>query len=172
MACDIGAGTGRDANWLAEQGWEVVAVEPEQALQTLAKPHSHPRVTWLNDKLPDLRKLRVTGHRFNVILLSAVWMHVPPHQRQRQRAFRILTELLAPGGILVVSLRHGTDQQENKARGFFSVSREELDQFARQKALASIDVIQQADGMNRPLVRWETLVYQSLINPSEKTSHS
>ena len=28
FACDIGAGSGRDANWLAARGWEVVAVEP------------------------------------------------------------------------------------------------------------------------------------------------
>ncbi len=26
FACDIGAGAGRDANWLAGQGWEVLAV--------------------------------------------------------------------------------------------------------------------------------------------------
>jgi len=26
LACDIGAGSGRDANWLAGMGWDVVAV--------------------------------------------------------------------------------------------------------------------------------------------------
>ena len=28
IALDIGAGSGRDANWLASKGWDVVAVEP------------------------------------------------------------------------------------------------------------------------------------------------
>lgn len=35
FACDIGAGSGRDANWLAARGWEVVAVEPS-VLRNLA----------------------------------------------------------------------------------------------------------------------------------------
>ena len=33
MACDIGAGSGRDARWLATRGWEVVAVEPSAAMR-------------------------------------------------------------------------------------------------------------------------------------------
>ena len=26
LACDIGAGSGRDSNWLAAKGWDVIAV--------------------------------------------------------------------------------------------------------------------------------------------------
>ena len=36
FACDIGAGSGRDANWLASQGWDVVAVEPSANMRELA----------------------------------------------------------------------------------------------------------------------------------------
>ena len=43
FACDIGAGSGRDANWLAAQGWEVVAVE-RSTLRDRAARHSHHRV--------------------------------------------------------------------------------------------------------------------------------
>ena len=93
FACDIGAGSGRDANWLAARGWEVVAVEPS-ALRDRAARHSHQRVVWMNDALPDLRNLRALGRRFDLILLSAVWMHVAPNGRER--AFRILSELLGP----------------------------------------------------------------------------
>ena len=57
FACDIGAGTGRDANWLAEQGWEVLAVEPSK-LRESGEQHSAPRVAWLDDALPDLKRLR------------------------------------------------------------------------------------------------------------------
>ena len=33
LALDVGAGSGRDAAWLAEQGFEVVAVEPSRAMR-------------------------------------------------------------------------------------------------------------------------------------------
>ena len=119
FACDIGAGSGRDSNWLAARGWEVVAVEPS-ALRDRAARDSHQRVVWMNDALPDLRALRALGRRFDLILLSAVWMHVAP--KGRERAFRILSELLGPSGLLVITLRLGGDA----ARGFHDTSAEEL----------------------------------------------
>lgn len=81
LACDIGAASGRDANWLAEKGWDVIAVEPCAEFRKLAQPSNDPRVSWLDDRLPDLKQLRKLGSRFDLILVSAVWMHLPPHQQ-------------------------------------------------------------------------------------------
>lgn len=162
IACDIGAGSGRDANWLAALGWEVIAVEPSASLLTLGKDASAGKVTWLDDKLPDLGKLRTIGHRFNLILLSAVWMHLP--STQRERAFRILSEMLMPGGLIVITLRHGSDASENSSRHFYPVNAEELQHFAKLRALACIHHDSQQDqlGRNKGLgkVEWETLVFQ------------
>lgn len=158
LACDLGAGSGRDASWLAEQGWDVVAVEPSSGLRKLAEVNSHVSVTWLDDKLPELKKLRTIGYRFNLILISAVWMHLPP--TQRERAFRIVTELLAPGGILVISLRHGQDEADNNQRGFYPVSAEELEGLASKRAIAVLDLYQREDLQGRDSVRWETLALQ------------
>ena len=36
LACNIGAGSGRDAHWPAEQGWEVISVEPEADFRAVA----------------------------------------------------------------------------------------------------------------------------------------
>ena len=155
LACDIGAGTGRDANWLAEQGWDVIAVEPSDAMRDIAITNSHPNVTWLNDALPKLDTLRNLGHRFDLILLSAVWMHVTPSQRER--AFRILTELLGPGGVLVISLRHSTDEVENQQRTFHPVSVNELELYAQQRAVSVAECYKHAD-LSRKHVTWETVV--------------
>ena len=158
LACDIGAGTGRDANWLAEQGWDVVAVEPEAKFRELARDHSHPSVSWLDDQLPDLNRLRKLGQRFNLILLSAVWMHLP--ETKRERAFRILANLLAPGGQLVISLRHSTDEAENAEREFNPVSVAELEHFAKSHALSVTAVSAQPDQQSRAQVSWQTVVLE------------
>lgn len=157
FACDIGAGSGRDANWLAAKGWDVIAVEPSQGMRELAVQNSHPNVTWLDDSLPELARLRALGHRFDLVLLSAVWQHVPPDQRER--AFRILTELLKPGGTLVITLRHGNDEQENRERGFHPVSAAELSIFAQRRAVVMRDPVTQPD-QTRAHVQWETVVLQ------------
>ena len=155
FACDIGAGSGRDSNWLAANGWEVVAVEPS-ALRDRAARDSHPRVVWLNDALPDLRTLRALGRRFDLILLSAVWMRVAP--KGRERAFRILSELLGPSGLLVITLRLGGDAAENAARGFHDTSAEELIGYANRRAIALRSRTTQPD-LRRPNLKWETLVF-------------
>ena len=156
-ACDLGAGSGRDANWLAKQGWEVVAVEPS-ALRTRAKETSHSRVSWIDDSLPDLRQLRSLGHRFDLILLNAVWQHV--RQNQRERVFRILCELLNPAGLLVFSLRKGEDESENLAREFHSVSSEELIGLGNQHAVGHrAQYLNQQDRANKH-VKWDWQIFE------------
>ena len=158
IALDIGAGSGRDADWLAEKGWDVIAVEPCKEFRELAKQDGHANVIWQDDELPELKSLRTAGHRFNLMLLSGVWMHVLPNKRER--TFRIISELLAPGGLLVFTLRLGTDERENLERGFFPVSSDELENYAKQRALAQVLNTGSEDHLARSNVRWETLVFQ------------
>ncbi len=166
MACDIGAGTGRDANWLAEKGWHVTAVEPCKALREISKSSSNANVTWLDDTLPEIKKLRALNNQYNLILISAVWMHIPPGQegKTRERAFRILTDLLAPGGIIIFTLRHSSNtkasEKENAARGFYPVSADELEHFAKQRAVAALACHKTNDQLKRSHVTWETLVFK------------
>jgi SAM-dependent methyltransferase len=156
LACDIGAGSGRDASWLAEKGWDLIAVEPSAGMREQAQESAHPKVTWLDDSLPELRRLRAMGHRFDLILLSAVWMHLAPGVRER--AFRILAGLLKPGGDLVITLRHGSDDEENRKRGFHPVSAEELEAFARSRAVVVSLRERHPDVGGRAHVDWETVV--------------
>ena len=88
---------------------------------------------WIDDSLTNLKHLRALGHRFDLILLNAVWQHV--RTSQRKRAFRILCELLNPSGLLVVSLRKGDDESENQTREFHSVSSAELIRLGDQHAV-------------------------------------
>jgi hypothetical protein len=57
---------------------------------------------WLNDRLPGLSEVHRSGLTFDLILLNAVFMHVPPGQRQR--AFRKLITLSVTAALTVVEL--------------------------------------------------------------------
>lgn len=156
FALDVGAGSGRDAAALAERGWEVLAVEPSNGLRALGQEATAGKnVHWLADALPDLGQVRALSYRFNLVLVSAVWMHVAPGQRER--AFRILTELLAPGGLLVITLRHGPGDGE---RVFYPVDRQELEAWGRKRALVIVHAGRDPDRLERPDVWWETLVFR------------
>ncbi|MGJ4994886.1 class I SAM-dependent methyltransferase [Bradyrhizobium sp. HKCCYLS3077] len=103
---DIGAGTGRDAAWLAGLGHRVVAVEPTEALRIRAmRLHASPAITWIDDSLPDLAALSARGEQFDLVMLTAVLMHLD--DAQRRRALPNIATQVAPRGTLIMTLRHG-----------------------------------------------------------------
>ena len=107
LALDIGAGSGRDAAWLASKGYEVVAVEPSSGMRDEAqRRHEDTRIRWLDDRLPGLSRVHELALSFDLILLSAVWQHIAP--QDRQRAFRKMSSLLKPGGLLLMTSSAGT----------------------------------------------------------------
>ena len=151
---DVGAGSGRDAAWLADHGYEVVAVEPSAAMLAQARAlHGATRIHWVADALPDLANVRRLGLKFDLILLSAVWMHVPV--AERHRALRKLTTLLAPKGRIAISLRLGTPDAE---RGMFAVSLPELVGMAQQFGLRIVHTHNSADRLGRSEVSWTSVV--------------
>jgi SAM-dependent methyltransferase len=100
---DIGAGTGRDAAWLARQGHRVLAVEPVRAFREAGARLHGEAVEWLDDRLPELEALQ-RYEPFDLVLLCAVWHHLDTPDRER--AIRSLARITASGGRLVLSLRH------------------------------------------------------------------
>jgi SAM-dependent methyltransferase len=71
---DVGAGSGRDASWLAAKGYDVIAVEPSANMRAAAAQlHPEARVHWINDTLPALGTVTRSGLSFDLVLLSAVW---------------------------------------------------------------------------------------------------
>ncbi len=151
---DIGAGSGRDALWFAKQECEVFAVEPSDALRELGMQHTKGHdVTWLSDELPALKHIIALGIRFDLILISAVWMHIP--RGQRDRAMRKLSSLLSVNGKLVITLRHGGFDD---GRVSYDVSVREIQIIAERNGLKLILSSQQQDCMSRMNVLWEVAI--------------
>lgn len=106
MILDVGAGTGADAGWLAQRGHQVVAVEPVGAFREAAvRLHPSPAIEWVDDSLPNLLKVLPPKKGFDVILVSAVWNHLAPDEREQ--AMSRFGSLIAAGRQLILSIRHG-----------------------------------------------------------------
>ena len=147
---DIGAGSGRDAAWLAANGHDVVAVEPSASMRTAAAAlYGSSAINWFDDRLPALDKVSRSGLSFDLILLSAVWMHVP--ENDRPRAFRKMINMLRPGGLVAITLRRGPP---DTARGFHPVSPEEVEALARDHGAFVERHTEAMDLLGRDDVRW------------------
>ncbi|MEN3148472.1 class I SAM-dependent methyltransferase [Neorhizobium sp. IRAMC:178] len=149
---DVGAGTGRDVNWMAANGHSVVAIEPAASFRALAA-HLHPNASaqWLDDRLPKLEKL--TAQRFDWIVMSAVWMHV--HPQDRPAALARLKTLLTPTGKIYITLRLGPP---DPAREIYPVSVEELRDIGVPLGLKLQEFGEREDLLGRPEVKWRTVV--------------
>ena len=156
MVLDVGAGSGRDARYLASKGLGVVAVEPASGIRELAKEYtiSNP-IHWVSDSLPELSEVFKLQTKFDLILLSAVWMHIAPSSRER--AFRKLSSLLKPNGKLIISLRFGGCDDE---RTMYDVSADELTKLASQFGLSYrlLSSAKNVDELGRNDVTWQTVL--------------
>ena len=161
-ALDVGTGVGRDAAHLSSLGYEVVAVDKSLPMLEQAKQNfPNQSITWLQDALPALSEVRKLDIKFDVILLSAVWMHIPA--TERRKCVRILSELLAPNGKIVVTLRHGSFSDGRTAH---AVSLDELRMLSQAYGLIFHSPSRaftqtqkwQSDKLNRQNVTWETAI--------------
>jgi len=128
---DIGSGTGRDAAWFASLGHRVVAVEPTSAMRIPAMAlHPSTQIEWLDDSLPDLALVRARGAPFDLVMLTAVWMHLDA--AQRRQAMPNVAALVRPGGTVIMKLRHGPVPA---GRRMFEITPEETIELARTQDL-------------------------------------
>ena len=166
---DLGAGSGRDAKHFAElaakthiteSNIQILAVEPAKELSQLGQKTTQGlNVKWIEDSLPALSNVTKQEVSFDLILLSAVWMHIPPSDRPR--SIRKLANLLKPGGKLVISLRHGQTDEECKQRKMHYVCADELKQLATDIGLfTKLETPKEEDKLGRNHVSWQTVVLQ------------
>ncbi len=155
---DIGTGTGRDAAWFAQQGHDVLAVEPVNELREAGMAlHRADKITWLDDRLPSLVNVPMYGP-FELVTLCGVWQHID--DAARQIAMVNLGRMVSVGGLLIMSLRHGPGAP---GRRVFQVSPDETIEAAirsgflllRQSQVDSIQPGNQAMG-----VRWTWLAFR------------
>lgn len=166
---DLGAGSGRDAKYLADlaqdthpekNNIQVLAVEPATELLKLGQQTTAgTKVKWLNDSLPALSSVTKLEVSFDLILLSAVWMHIAPSDRPR--AIRKLANMLKPGGKIVISLRHGQTEEDFTQRKMHVVCADELKKLASGVGLfCKLETPKESDKIGRNHVTWQTLVLQ------------
>ena len=127
---DIGAGTGRDAAWLAGRGHKVVAVEPVRELREAGMAlHRSDRIRWVDDRLPTLDRLPEPS-LYDLILVVAVWQHLPASEHRQ--AIETLAGRLSSAGRLIISLRQGPG---SPTRPCFSADPDRLVGYAEDAAL-------------------------------------
>ena len=158
LILDVGAGSGRDALWLENKGYKVIAVDPvAEFYEQFKLNNQNDNIEWIVDSLPKLNKLEKYHNQISLILLSAVWMHLTT--QERINSFKTFTKLNKKNGLLVITLRHGNSPDE---RIMYSVSTEEIKILVKQSKYQIKSIKKSVDQLTRSEVYWETVVLEKI----------
>lgn len=148
---DLGCGSGRDAFWAANQGVRMVAVDGSiEMIRHAWDLHQMPNITFLEDDIPSLQRVKRVGHSYNFYIMSAVWMHLDATERKKTMEF--MDGMARPGAMAYITLRHGPSPAD---RPMFDTSVEEVRELAAEvKAVVNV-LPAVADKLGRNDVTWD-----------------
>ena len=126
-ALDVGMGQGRNALWLAQQGWETTGYDPAEKAVGLAREAATKEGIKLNTVIAKDSDFNMGEAKWDLIVLSYVEV--------RENAEKVL-RALAPGGLVVVEYFHA---DYNGAPGGFA-DNELLQLFGKLRVIRYEDV--------------------------------
>ena len=156
QALELGAGSGRDAAWLASMGWDVLAVEPSSGLRDIGqKTTAKQSVRWLDDTLPQLISISESyDSSFRLILASAMWMHLTP--QEQVLACERLQQLATNDAVIVITWRNQANERE---RVFHTVDTEQFGKYFNSDSRKStVTITVSGDEGGRDGVVWHCAV--------------
>lgn len=106
-ALEVGCGEGADAIWLAEQGWDVTALDVSQVALDKAAVHAAERGVAVSWRRVDLGGW--AGEPGTYDLVSAQFMYL--QQPALTALYRALGRSVAPGGTLLLVGHHPVDER-------------------------------------------------------------
>lgn len=96
-ALDVGMGQGRNAIWLAQQGWDVTGFDPAEKAVALAQETARKLGVSFHAEVKGMEEFNFGERRWDLILLSYVG---------GREMTAVLERALKPGGVLVIEAFH------------------------------------------------------------------
>lgn len=157
---ELGCGSGRDAAFYLERGFEVTAIDGSNAMLREAATY-HPELSdrLVHHVLPE--ELPFTDASFNIVTSMAVIMHLP--EPVLPRLFKEISRVTRSGGVVAYSVnteRFGLDGDGNdeKGRHFTCLSSDEWETLHVEAGLSTLESWESDDITGRSGIRWVTFV--------------
>ena len=157
-ALDIGCGTGRDASWLAAQGFQVAACDGAAGMIAAAQQgNAHAQIDYFVDTAPELTATLARGQRYDVILMNAFIFHFDYRGKDNalSQLFDHVVTLGQPDALIYTNLRHGPIPA---GRQMFDIPADVVADHAKARGLIYEDLGRSADGLGRADVSWTDIV--------------
>lgn len=160
-ALDIGCGIGRDAYWLASQGFDVTACDGAAGMIDIAvQSNSDQRIDYLVDEAPALSSTLSLQKKFDVILMNAFVFHFDykGNSSPLDNLFGAVISMANPGAVIYTNLRHGPVPPGRK---MYDVCVEDIEHIVCAYGMELQYLGKSKDGFGRQGVYWDDLLIKS-----------
>ncbi len=154
---EIGCGSGRDASFMDNQGYDVLAVDGSQQMIEIAKVYHPELITKLQVmNIPD--EFSFAEASFDGIYSIATLMHLG--EEELHKTFDKISSILKPEGKLLFSV--SLEREEDSQRYFNTMSKDEWLSYGEQFNMTLEYNNISNDGLNRDNIVWLTCVLSKL----------
>ena len=130
---DAGCGSGRDARYFIEHGYQVAAFDASAEIAVLAEKEIGEPV-----QVQRLQHIKYQN-QFDGIWACASLLHVP--HSELANVFRRLNRALKPGGVLYASFKYGSEERDKDGRQFTDMNEAGMDQLLnKMDGFSKVDV--------------------------------
>ena len=158
-AVDLGCGSGRDAFRLAShysfQSVLGVDASIEMIRNAWNANQMAAQISYIEDEMPALQRVKARSQSFDFYLMSAAWMHLDTDERKQM--ILLMDGLARANATAYLSLRHGPSPAD---RPMFDTSVEEVRDLAAGVGAKSIVLPATADQQGRGNVTWDYVALQ------------
>jgi SAM-dependent methyltransferase len=153
---DIGFGSGRDLEFLYQNGFEIWGIDPTASFVLHVKQRFTPIADhFYQDRLP-FTTFQSPVH-FDGVLAIAFWMHLG--YEEYAAAVRDIVRICKPQATVVISYSEGSRGNDD-GRLFYEVDQERLVGLFVQEGFALNVTHQNADALARSSLQWKTIVFK------------
>jgi SAM-dependent methyltransferase len=161
---ELGCGSGRDAAFLQASGYDLTAVDASPGMVAEAArihPELAGRLSCAAVPFPEDSPL--LRRSFDAVFSNAMFMHIPDHDLPL--VVEQVRRMMRPGGVAIISVsvdRGGlADGRDRTGRLFRERQPDELRKVFERRGLSFVAQSCSADSLDRPAIRWITLVFAS-----------
>jgi len=154
---DIGFGSGRDLQYLKNEGHIIYGIDPSIKFIEYAQ-NRFPKIKnqFIQASLPFEKNL-FGEINFDAIISIALWMHL--YRKEYKDAVDSIINVSRPSTVIIISYSIGSREQKDE-RYFETVDLEYLTELFSNGGFKVVDTIKNQDSLQRDSLTWITVVFK------------
>ncbi|EDZ62126.1 methyltransferase [Sulfurimonas gotlandica GD1] len=155
---DIGFGSGRDLQFLYDNGYDVWGIDPSSEFIKNAKNRfSDKKDHFFKTSVPFQKELLELNEKFEAVISIAVWMHFK--QSKYEEVVANIVQLTKPDSSIIISYSDG--KRLNDERYFEDVNLVYLIELFNSRGFTLVETIKHEDSLNRKNISWKTVIFKN-----------